>query len=72
MHRYFYPQYDLGPLVWLAPFIVLDLVLKGIALWKSGRNNQLYWFVALLLINSLGILPAIYLIFFAKVEKRKG
>jgi len=48
----------------LLVFVILDLILKGFALWKSGRNNQPYWFVALFLINSLGILPAIYLIFF--------
>jgi len=50
--------------LWLAPFIIIDLILKGFALWKAGRNNQPYWFVALLIVNSLGILPLIYLIFF--------
>jgi methionyl-tRNA synthetase len=47
-------------------FIIIDLVLKGISLWRSARNRQQYWFVALLLVNSFGILPAIYLIFFEK------
>jgi len=40
---------------------VVDLILKGITLWKSARKNQKYWFIALLIINSLGILPLIYL-----------
>lgn len=53
---------------WIAPFVILDLVLKAIALWKSSRNNQLYWFIALIVVNSLGILPAIYLIFFQKKQ----
>lgn len=66
MHGYFYHRYDVGPFVWLMPFILLDLILKGIALWRAGRNNQPYWFIAILLINSLGILPAVYLLFFAK------
>jgi hypothetical protein len=57
----------------LMVFVILDLVLKGVALWKAGRNNQIYWFIALFLINSLGILPAIYLIFFQpKKAVRKG
>ncbi len=55
---------------WLLPLILLDLILKGFALWKSGRNNQPYWFVFLLIINSAGILPVIYLIFFDKKTKQ--
>jgi hypothetical protein len=35
---------------------------KGLALWMAGRRNQPVWFVALLLINSIGILPIIYLL----------
>ena len=50
--------------------VVWDLVWKGIALWKCGRSNQLPWFVAILIVNSAGILPIIYLLFFQK-KKRK-
>lgn len=56
---------------WLLPAFFLDLVLKGIALWRSSKNNQKYWFIALLLINSVGILPAIYLLFFSKKTVKK-
>jgi Family of unknown function (DUF5652) len=41
--------------------MVLDLLLKGIALYKSAGRKQTVWFVALLVINSVGILPIIYL-----------
>lgn len=41
---------------------LMDLVLKGITLFKSAKRDQKVWFVALLLVNSLGILPIIYLI----------
>ncbi len=47
---------------WALPFVILDLVLKGFALWRSARKSQNWWFVALLVVNSLGILPAIYLL----------
>jgi hypothetical protein len=53
------------------PLVFLELILKGYALWRAGRNNQPYWFIALLVINSVGILPAIYLIFFQPKEKSK-
>lgn len=46
--------------------VILDLILKGFALWRSAKNNQPWWFVALLVINSLGILPLVYLIVFDK------
>jgi len=42
--------------------LVVDTVLKLIALWQSARRKQIIWFIFLALINSLGILPAIYLI----------
>lgn len=62
--------YGLSAFAWLMPLVVFDLIAKGFALWKAGRNNHVYWFVALLFINSLGILPLIYLVFFEK-KKRK-
>lgn len=50
-------------LLWfLGPLAILDLVLRGFALWRAARNGHKWWFVALLLINSLGIIPAIYLL----------
>lgn len=42
-------------------FGIWELVWKGFALWKSAHNNQRYWFVILLLVNTLGILPIVYL-----------
>ena len=42
--------------------LIADIILKGFSLWKSARNGQTVWFVALLLINSVGILPIIYLL----------
>jgi hypothetical protein len=41
---------------------IFDLVLRGIALWHSARRRQKVWFVFLLIINSMGILPIIYLL----------
>jgi len=67
---YFYHMYTFPPtLAWIAPLVLIEVVLKGVALWQAGRNNQLYWFIALLVVNSVGILPAIYLIFFQKRKR---
>lgn len=50
--------------LWLGLFIVWELIWKAIALWKCGRNNQPIWFVFILVLNTVGILPIIYLIWF--------
>lgn len=44
--------------------ILWSLVLKGFALWYSARAEQKGWFVALLVVNTFGILEIIYLIWF--------
>ncbi|MCX6710145.1 MAG: DUF5652 family protein [Candidatus Woesearchaeota archaeon] len=47
----------------LLPFLLLDLVLRGFALYFSAREEpKPCWFIALLIFNTLGILPGIYLI----------
>jgi hypothetical protein len=43
---------------------------KGLALWRSSRNTQKYWFVAILILNTAGILPIVYLAFFKKKIKK--
>ncbi|MFH1855428.1 MAG: DUF5652 family protein [bacterium] len=57
---------ETSTLIWITPLIVWSVIWKGIALWKSGRNNQLKWFIAILVLNTAGILPIIYLKFFQK------
>lgn len=39
---------------------------SGLSLWKAARNNDRYWFLALLLIHTAGILDMFYLFVFAK------
>ncbi|HQI10846.1 MAG TPA: DUF5652 family protein, partial [bacterium] len=41
------------------------LAWKGIALWKSARHNQKWWFIALLVINTLGLLEILYIFVFS-------
>lgn len=72
MMWYSYPQFTWFHPFILAPFIVLDLILRGLALWRSARNGQLYWFIGLLVINTVGILPAIYLLFFQERPQAKS
>lgn len=52
-------------------FALWELVWKGFALWKASQNKQRNWFIAILVINTIGILPIIYLKFFQKKLKVK-
>jgi len=51
--------------------IIWSAIWKLIALWKCGRNNQLAWFVVIGILNTAGILPIIYLIWFQKKSRKK-
>ena len=46
-------------------------VWKGFALWFAARNHQQKWFIALLIINTLGLLEIIYLVWFRR-DRREG
>jgi hypothetical protein len=52
-------------------FALWEPVWKGFALWKASQNKQRNWFIAILAINTIGILPIIYLKFFQKKLKVK-
>lgn len=41
---------------------------KGVALWKAAKNDHKWWFVALLVINTLAILEIVYIFVFSKKE----
>lgn len=50
--------------------IVWSIVWKAIALWQAARNNHKLWFIALIVINTLGILEIIYILFISKSLNR--
>lgn len=60
--------HTLGPLFWpvLGMLALWELIIKGFALWRAGRNGHSVWFVFLLILNTVGILPLVYLIWFSK------
>jgi methionyl-tRNA synthetase len=68
-----YSPYATGPftsgfMLALMPFIIIaaiwTIIIKGYALWHAARGGQKWWFIALLAINTLGILEIVYLIWF--------
>ena len=57
------------PTALLIVFIIWSLFWKGLALWKASKNNQKYWFVALLIFSTAGLLEIVYMAFFQKKRK---
>lgn len=42
---------------------------KGVALWKAARLKDKWWFIAILVLNTLAIVEILYIFIFSK---RKG
>jgi len=48
--------------------ILITIIIKFIALYQAYKKEKWFWFVTMLLISSMGILPLIYLGFFNKPD----
>lgn len=46
------------------------IVIKGIGLWKAARADQRNWFIAILILSTMGILELIYITWFQKEEDK--
>lgn len=49
-------------IIFLVILALWDAAWKALALWRAARRNQPYWFLGILIINSAGILPVLYLL----------
>lgn len=62
---YFYNPSSIPP-VGLALIFAWSIFWKGTALWKAAKGSQRNWFIALLIINTVGVLEIVYLFRFAQ------
>ena len=44
------------------------LIWNGLGLWQAAKNKQKVWFIVILVLNTIGLLPIIYLIWFKPRE----
>lgn len=51
--------------------LIWALFWRGLGLWHAGKNGQKYWFLAMFVLNTVGILPIIYLFIFSKTPLSK-
>lgn len=65
-------QFLNGVPAWALVVISLwSLPWKGVALWKAAQKKDVYWFVALLVINTVGILEILYIFVLSKMSWKK-
>ena len=52
--------------LWIVNLILILAIWEGvwkmIAMWKAARNKDLAWFICIGVINTVGILPIIYIL----------
>lgn len=55
-------------------FLVLAWVLpwKGVALWRAAKLSDKWWFIVLLVLNTLAILDILYIYFISKRKSLEG
>lgn len=57
--------------LFVGTILLWSLIWKGIALYKAARNNHKWWFIAIFIINTIGILEIIYIFIFGKSKDKK-
>ncbi len=62
---------QLGIPIWFFIIILIwSAVWKLLALWKSARKKSVVWFIVLAVVNTMGILPILYIFVFSKMKKK--
>ncbi len=64
---------DLASLSEIPPYLLTivlawSLFWKALALWKSAKRDSKGWFVAILIINTMGIFEILYIFLFSEIK----
>ncbi|MCK5591503.1 MAG: hypothetical protein KAI72_06065 [Candidatus Pacebacteria bacterium] len=54
--------------LWMYPILIWTIIWKAVAAWNAARKGHLIWFVAFFVVNTIGILPMVYLFFFQNMN----
>jgi len=65
---FMYQWVGLGSLVFL--LVIWELYWRGRALWLAAQSKETGWFVALLVLNTAGILPLLYIYVFSQSKSK--
>jgi hypothetical protein len=59
------------PTLWLALLLIWTIPWKGYALWLAARDRSVWWFIVLLIVNTVAILDIIYIFGFGRPAMKK-
>ncbi len=57
--------------IFLLVIFIWSLIWKGLALWKSVKKDHKWWFILILVLNTVGILEILYIYLFSKINWNK-
>lgn len=57
-----FSSYSVSYQLLILVIILWDGIWKLLALWRAARRNDSVWFILLAILNTVGILPIIYLL----------
>jgi len=49
--------------------IIWSVIWKGLALWKAAQRSDKWWFIVMLVVNTVGILEILYIYVFSKKKE---
>jgi hypothetical protein len=55
----------------LFALIAWSVIWKGLALWRSAKKDDPFWFVIFLIFNTVGLLEILYYFVLSKDKKQK-
>jgi len=54
---------------WLLILLIWTIPWKGLALWRAARRDDKWWFIALLIFQTLALLEILYIFVFSRRRK---
>jgi hypothetical protein len=64
-----YQQYLVQNSWWIILLVLWTIPWKGVALWKAAKRSDKWWFIVMLVVNTIAILEIIYIFGFSKRKK---
>ncbi|MCX6813899.1 MAG: DUF5652 family protein [Candidatus Azambacteria bacterium] len=64
--NFFVSTYGLPLTIGFVFLLIWSLIWKGLALWKAARQSDKWWFMVMLVVNTVGILEILYIYVFSK------
>ncbi|MDP2648204.1 MAG: DUF5652 family protein [Candidatus Yanofskybacteria bacterium] len=64
-------DFPFAPEWWMILLFVWVYIWKGLALWRAARLSAKWWFIALLVVNTFGILEILYIYVFSQKKHQR-